>query len=237
MLGFDLGGFRMKLKEKEEARRLRKEEGLSVKKIAKQIGVSKGTVSIWVRDIELTYDQKAKLLCNSKMHLGHFNGPKKIKEKALERRKQYQEKGRILARQNDKYYACGCMLYWGEGDKSRNLVGMSNTDVDLLKFFVKFLRKYFNCKDEDFTICILSHLNNGLTVDDIHNYWLKELELPESCLRKFQLKTKYYSDTNIKNKKHIYGCCKVRVNSTELVQMIYGSIQEIIGVEKYDWLL
>ena len=51
----------MKIKEKLEARRLRKEEGRSIKTIARILGVSSGSVSYWVRDISLTSDQIASL--------------------------------------------------------------------------------------------------------------------------------------------------------------------------------
>ena len=47
----------MKLKEKEESRRLRS-EGLSITRIAKQLNVGKASVSYWVRDIVLTEEQK-----------------------------------------------------------------------------------------------------------------------------------------------------------------------------------
>jgi transcriptional regulator with XRE-family HTH domain len=44
----------MKVQERNEARRLRRDEGLSLKEIALQLGVAKSSVSHWVRDIELT---------------------------------------------------------------------------------------------------------------------------------------------------------------------------------------
>jgi hypothetical protein len=40
------------------------------------------------------------------------------------------------------------MLYWAEGGKTRNDIRFSNGDVELLKFFLNFLRKYFNIKEE-----------------------------------------------------------------------------------------
>ena len=47
----------MKTEERFLARQLRKEEGLSIGKIASRLGVSKSSVSLWVRDIELTNEQ------------------------------------------------------------------------------------------------------------------------------------------------------------------------------------
>ncbi len=44
-----------------EARRLRRDEGKSVKEIAKLVGCSKSSASMWVRDTELTLEQKTEL--------------------------------------------------------------------------------------------------------------------------------------------------------------------------------
>jgi len=37
--------------------------------------------------------------------------------------------------------AAGSMLYWAEGDKARNQARLSNSDPELLRFFVDFLRR------------------------------------------------------------------------------------------------
>jgi len=222
----------MKAKERIEARRLRAEEGESIKVIAKKVGVSVGSVSLWVRDIELSPDQKASLLARSP----HLIGSAKNKENARAKREEYQTAGRALAQSADEDYRIGCSLYWAEGDKSRNIVGMSNTDVNMLKFHVDFLRKYFGCEDDDFIIRIMAHLNNNLTVDEIKDYWLHELSLPDQCFQKFTLKTKYYANVNTKKNRHIYGCCTVRVCSTKIVQMIFGSIQEIFQFDCEEWI-
>jgi hypothetical protein len=46
-------GYRGKVKEREEARRLRA-QNLTIIQIADQLGVSKSSVSIWVRDVPFT---------------------------------------------------------------------------------------------------------------------------------------------------------------------------------------
>ena len=51
----------MKAKEREEARRIRAEEGLSVGEIARRLGISRGTSSKWLRDVELTEEQRMRL--------------------------------------------------------------------------------------------------------------------------------------------------------------------------------
>jgi uncharacterized protein YjcR len=46
----------------EEARRLRRQEGIPLKRIAKRLGVSVSTVHSWTRDIELTPEQQERNL-------------------------------------------------------------------------------------------------------------------------------------------------------------------------------
>jgi transcriptional regulator with XRE-family HTH domain len=44
----------MKTRERAMARSLRANDGLSIKEIARRLGVSQASVSLWVRDIQLT---------------------------------------------------------------------------------------------------------------------------------------------------------------------------------------
>ena len=39
------------------------------------------------------------------------------------------------------------MLYWAEGAKARNSVRFSNSDPEMLRFFLAFLRRYFSIGD------------------------------------------------------------------------------------------
>jgi len=219
-----------------EARRLRKEEGKSVGEITKQLGVSKGSVSLWVRDIVLSDEQQNKLMQRSKkQNGGSWKGSQAVKAKHLETRREFQERGRkkIVNGASDLYKS-GCTLYWAEGSKKRNTVVFVNSDVSMMKVFVMFLLKCFNIKKEDICLTINCYLNNGLTIEDIENYWLYELgELPRVCLRKHTIK---YGDDSRRSNRLKYGICRVGVCRTEVVQEIYGAIQEMFNFTNSDWL-
>ena len=228
----------MKAQEREEARRLRKEDGMSVNEMAKRLGVSKGSVSMWVRDIELSNEQKILLSERCKFSINQQKGCKAMKDKAESIRKEFQKSGRDFVKNNQSNldYKIFCALYWAEGDKSRNSPGMTNTDPEMLKIFINILRKYFSLNDESFTVRVMAHLGNGLSSEQICDYWLKILGLPKSCFRQFVLKSKYFPVQNKKHKRHVYGGCTVRVNSVEIMQKIYGSIQEVFGIDRPEWL-
>jgi transcriptional regulator with XRE-family HTH domain len=105
----------MKARERDEARRLRQKDGLSVKEIAKRLSVSKGSVSLWLRDIQLTDAQLAALEYRHHNHANQRNGSRAVLVKYRELRRQYQEEGRLKARERDPLHIAGCMLYWAEG--------------------------------------------------------------------------------------------------------------------------
>ena len=129
----------MKAIEKQKARILRKKEGMSINKIADKLGVSKGSVSVWVRDIKLSDKQYNELnyakTKNSKLKGGHEKWARKCREKRL----QHQADGREMVSflKNDKNFLGGFILgmFISEGDKSKNVVGFSNTDPILIKLF------------------------------------------------------------------------------------------------------
>ena len=70
----------------------------------------------------------------------------------------------------------------------------------------------------------------------IEQYWLDRLGLPPSSLRKSTVNT--YSKYSLKKRanKLPYGTCKLAVHSTQIVQTIYGSIQEYGGFDRPEWL-
>ena len=128
------------------------------------------------------------------------------------------------------------MLYWAEGSKSRNSVKLANSDRDLVAFFCRFLRESLGVQDGDIRLCLNVYLDNGLTIGEIEHDWLTALGLPRSCLRKHTLNSKPTSSSGLKKNKLPYGVATVRVQSTELVQHIYGAIQEYADFDNPGWL-
>jgi hypothetical protein len=79
-------------------------------------------------------------------------------------------------------------------------------------------------------------LGNGLTIDQIEGHWLEQLELPRSCLRKHAINPLPTSSSGAKKHKLPYGVATLALNSTEIVQHIYGAIQEYAGFDEPRWL-
>lgn len=216
----------MKSKQRQKAKELRS-QGLSIKNISQQLGVSSSSVSLWVRNIKLTSEQIKNLEQQNPIFNNQLNGSRTIAKRARLKRLQYQEGGAIKAREGNLLHQAGCMLYWAEGTKSKNSCKFTNSDVNMMKLFLHFLRETFNLSNDKIIIRLNYYTNNGLTKEDIEKFWLDNLELEHSSLRKGQENNRPRSITNaVRHNKLIYGICCIEVYSQSIVQHIYGAIQE-----------
>jgi hypothetical protein len=217
-------------------RRLREEQGLPLKEIAQIVGVSVSSVSLWVRDIELTPAQQASLDARNPIRNGQRLGARNNSLRCREIRRAAQQHGRERARAGDPTFVAGCMLYWAEGSKRRNTVTFTNADPDLVDLFLRFLRMHYGVTDDRVAFSVNCFVQNGLTVEAIQDWWLDRLVLPTLCLRTPAVNR--ISSASKRLKGHIlpYGTARVVVHSTFIVQSIYGAIQEHAGIDRPEWL-
>jgi predicted transcriptional regulator len=215
---------------RERARELRR-EGYSLNAIARELGIAKSTASLWVCDIPLTPEQRGRLYALSDRQRA---GNVARSRHARAARTDAQELGRMIARVDDPLHQAGCMLYWAEGSKSRNSLAFVNSDVDMMRFFLRFLW-LLDVPDERIRLSVNVHLGNGLTLEEIEGWWLERLGLPRSCLLKATVNRASPVSKRLR-KPLLYGTARITVNSTRLVQSIYGAIQEYAGIERPEWV-
>ncbi|MBI1277992.1 MAG: hypothetical protein GC179_07680 [Anaerolineaceae bacterium] len=133
-------------------------------------------------------------------------------------------------------HIAGCMLYWGEGAKNKNSLKMSNSDVGMLTFYMRFLRESLQLDDDQIVVRIVCYLGNNLSEQDIESYWLENLQIPATCLRKTSVNIQPISSQQ-KGRKLLYGTCEIAVHLTRVAQHVLGAIQEYAGIEKPEWLM
>jgi hypothetical protein len=212
---------------------------MSIKRLARRLGVSQSSVSVWVRDIQLTPEQRLHNLRRS----GGSQSPQAIRRRtrtlAARYRRQriaYQEEGRRRATRNDPLHRAGCMLFWAEGSRNRNSVRFSNSDMRMVSVFRQFLSQSLGIAPTAMCISLNVYTSNGLSVRAIEDQWLDALELPRACLRKHTLDHFPTSSSGKKRNKRPFGVCTLSVHSTRVVQHIYGAIQEYGGFDEPAWL-
>jgi len=216
---------------REKAREMR-QQGKSLNEIADELGVAKSTLRGWVRDIELTHDQIEALKERQYLYGAQNLGAKANRDKARKKRRYSQQIGRERAKNGSLLFALGCMLYWAEGAKKRNVLYFVNSDPNMMLLYMRFLREELDVEDASCALNIHCHTRDEVEIHRIEQYWLNLLRLPETCLRKTQIKKGSDTRKNILEN----GVCAVGVYDTELTHHIYGAIQEYGGFDNPDWL-
>lgn len=224
---------------KETAVKLRA-KGLSYSEILKNIPVSKSTISLWCRHVELTTPQKERLLHKSREN--GLVGVKAIQTMFWQKRCEAFKEGVELSYElvaKDSKFVAGLMLYWAEGTK-KNSTAVTNSDPRIIRFMTRWLKEFFDIKPEQLIVAL--HLHPGQNENKIKGYWSRVTKIPLSNFRKSFIKAKGsgFRKNILQN-----GVVKVVVRtkgSTYLLFKILGAINGFLGltvserVKPEDWL-
>jgi hypothetical protein len=105
-----------------------------------------------------------------------------------------------------------------------------------VRFFVGFLRTCSGVEDHSIRLDCNLFADHIERQKEIEQFWLDTLELPRSCLRKSTVNVYSKYSQKLRRNRLPYGTIRVCVHSTEIVQSIFGSIQEYGGFERPAWL-
>lgn len=206
----------MKFQEKIIAVQLRK-KGWNFQKIFTKVKVSKSTLSLWLRDIELTPQQKEKLLKGREK--SRYAGAKARQRQRIEKTEKIvnaaKKEAKILFK--NSLFSSGLMLYWAEGAKSNEIIKFSNSDPIMIKFMMKWFR--YVCKVPEEKIKIAIHMHELHCRKNIEQYWSKITGIP---LKQFQ-KT-YIKPTSLKHRRNVLynGTCNIVISNRDLFRKIQG---------------
>jgi hypothetical protein len=128
------------------------------------------------------------------------------------------------------------MLYWAEGARSRQRVQFVNSDPEMVRFFVGFLRDAFGLRPEKITLSCNLFADHEVRQREIEQFWLSVAGLPETSMRTSTVNRYSRYSKKKRTNKLPYGTCRITVHSTEIVQTIYGSIQEFAGFDRPEWI-
>lgn len=209
----------MRLKEKIKAISLRK-SGKSYSEIRKEVKVSKGTLSLWLRDIKLTPEQEKRIYVELRQK-NAYKIAKLQQKKRIDRTKKIikEAKKEVPPYFKNSLFLAGLMLYWAEGDKSDKIehVKFSNSDPAIIKLMMKWFRRICKVPEEKFRICL--HIHALHCRKDIEDYWSKITEIPRTQFYKTQIKP-----TSLRQRRNkLYnGTCAISILNKDLFRKIKG---------------
>ena len=208
----------MKLVDKNIATKLRK-LGRSYGEILKRVPVSKSTLSVWLRNIELTDKQKTVLLLGRQR--ARYAGAKARQQQRITRSTQIveQSKKEIDHLYKKPLFVSGLMLYWAEGDKSDTLehVKFTNSDPALIQLMMRWFREICAVPKEKFRITI--HIHTLHCRPQIEKYWSNITNVPLNQFYKTQIKP-----TSLRQRRNVLydGTCAIIVHNRDLFRKIKG---------------
>lgn len=212
--------------------------GLSYSKISETLRVPKSTLSMWLRDLQLSDDANRKIKRRGSRGLEALLKRNKLQTKlAKDRRdkikKLYTQEIRHLSKRELKIL--GAALYWSEGYKrpvvfqNRELtshpVALTNSDPMLVQMFLRFLREVCGVGNNKIKahVRIYQHMNIAHTV----KYWQRITQIPSQNFHKS------YNGVS-KSSQHLRpfqrlpnGTICVKVYDTNLFYKIMGWIEAL----------
>jgi transcriptional regulator with XRE-family HTH domain len=233
---------RVKSQQRLEAERLRATEGLSYKEIAARTGLSKSTLSHWLRDIPLHPEHEARLterMRANRAGLAARAWSTNRQRYAQARNAAYQAGAEVVSRLPDDASVeelALAMLYLGEGSKSGNRVQLASTDASILCYCVGALVRLYAIDTTRLSFR-LNLVEAARPHEDVFRvWWVEQL----ACAAEQFLKTQFDARSKATELTGDYrGVCTVTYHDTYLQQRLLGladsylkSRCESIGAEK-----
>jgi transcriptional regulator with XRE-family HTH domain len=207
-------GYGGKVSERERARQLRA-RSWTLTEIAAELGVSKSSVSSWVRDVDFEPRPRSR---------GHSSRPSRLQLRKLAEIDRLDAEGlREVGNLTDReLLLVGSALYWGEGFKTDGVVGMANTDPASLALFVYWLRRCFGVDESRFRVRL--YLHEGLDLDAAQEFWSERLGIARA-----QFRTPYraVADPSRRRSKHLNGCPSVTYCDANLHRRVMGLVRAL----------
>lgn len=201
--------------ERHRARELRA-EAWTLQEIADELGVSKGSVSVWVRDVEFVPKPR------NRGHVAHRPHPLHVRKLAEIEQCRVEAEAEYSDLSVDQLDAFALGLYAGEGAKTPGAVSMANTNPLLLRLFIDWLRRNFDI-DEDRLRARL-YLHEGLDIEEATAYWSAAISIPE---RQFHLPYRAAADPSRRQAKHERGCLTIVYHCSVTHRRVMASVAAI----------
>lgn len=157
--------------------------GKSIRTIESNLKIPRSTLSGWFKYIKLSEKQLASLEQN------RLNNLNKARHKAVTWHNDQKKQGIIEAEKQSLLTLTNldvgnkfirelalAMLYLGEGFKGKNGIGIGNSDVLILKFFIQIITKDFGISKDKIKLYL--HLRDDQNPILLKNYWSRELNIP-----------------------------------------------------------
>lgn len=209
--------------------------GLSYREIAESIGAAKGSLSLWLRHVPISEEQRKYLLVRYMEGRRKGAATMKARRMATERLIMSEAAAEIGELTSRELFVAGVIAYWAEGSKSKpwgqtTRVAFVNSDPGMIVLFLHWLDLVGIEKDR---LVFRLSIHERADVRRAMDFWAGVVGVPPAQFRRPTLK-RHNPKTVRKNVGETYfGCLTITVRrSTELYRRIagwYEGIMDSIG--------
>jgi len=135
---------------------------------------------------------------------------------------QFQTKTNLTTTEEELKIA-GVMLYWAEGTLRGNTVDFANSNPDMVKMFLMFLRQICGINEQRLRVYLYAY--PGQNIAGIKKFWSKLTGIPLNQFTKPHIRV---SSSSSSHRKLPYGVVHIRYNDKKLLATIAHWINEYI---------
>jgi hypothetical protein len=212
--------------DREKALALRKQE-MSYAQIKEILGVSKSTLSGWLKNFPLSKERIDALRGKNERRIERYRETRRKTKEARLMKFYLEEKDKISTFTDRDFFIAGLFLYWGEGGKTLSgNVSISNTDPSVINFFVDWVVNHLKVPKGKIRISL--HLYSDMDIKKETNFWAKKLSMPKNQFTKPYIKKSLSTRINQKGG-FGHGTCNARIGDARLNEKILMGIKVISG--------
>src|SRR3954469_20925334 len=198
--------------ERRRARQLRV-AGATYDEIAAELCVSKGSLSLWLRDLPVPARVKQRRAEHLRRMRGHGGGRSRERAQERMRARQARARARIGPISDRELFFTGVALYWAEGSKDKpwrrqGSVRITNSDADLLAIYLVWL-DLLGIREDERVYTLSIHESANVLMHE--RWWQDTLGVPAANFRTATLKRHNANPRRYNTGDTYHGCLVIDV--------------------------
>lgn len=186
-------------------------QGFSYSEIMKEVPVAKGTLSGWLKRLELTTEQEKVLYekISIRQGVGRAKGAEVNRSRRLARDIVIKDRAYDSYNQHSGRvdFIMGLCLYWAEGSKRDGIFSFINSDAEMIVLMYQWMQKYLQVPKESIRIRLFIH--DCYKEENLEAFWAQQLDIDSNQFQKTIYKPTVHQ---IKKNPTYKGCLRMYVN-------------------------
>lgn len=211
-------------KDKQKAFELRK-LGRSYNEINRILGIPKSTLSLWLKNVQISKSIKNSNIQKSKTiwakNIIQYNKIRSLKARHAAQQLQNEAAQEIVTNSQIDLKILGTALYWAEGYKRAKWSALfCNSDPVMIKLIMRFFREVCKVPEDRFRPQVQIHPH--VSIQKAEDFWAIVTKLPKKLFRKPLVQLSKSSKQKMPPHRLPYGTFRVGIADVKILYKIKG---------------